>query len=439
MNAQPNLLAAAAALFALGANVLGAALLLMLNPHSRNLRWYAAFNALVIVWLAAQATLMLGVNVSWLARLHLPVVHMIPAAFLAFALSGVERPRRELLAVFAVGLVTIPFFDIGASALELVWQAIGWGGGAVLFTIAEAREAKRQTGPAKRSRRVLNAVLQIFVPIGVIGAIAVHGGFVLYVLPMITVLALVLMFVGIVHHQYYDVEVRAARTGELASGAAEQERLAILGELAASLAHEVRNPLTGMRSLTQQLAEEGIDLTRRQRYTGVILTEIDRLERIVSNLLEVSRRSPQPTAAGTTSLDMLFSDLELLVETRARRADLRLRARANDISAHAAREPLAQALLNLLLNAIAHSPTGGAVELYAERAPGAVRIIVRDEGIGVPVADRERIFEPFYSTTGTGLGLAVVRRIARELNWKVQVAGAEGRGAEFSILVPDAT
>ncbi len=438
MNMQPNLIAAAAALFALGANVLGTALLLLLSPHSRSLRWYAMFNPLVIVWLTAQATAMLGHTAPILAALYLPVVHMMPAAFAASALAGIDRPNRELIALMILGLATIFFVD---KTVELVWQAAGWGGGALLLSIAEARKMKREAGPAKRSRRLLNLVLEICIPIGVVGAIAIHGGFVYYVLPLLTVLVLVLLFIGIIHHQYYDVEVRAARTGELASGAAEQERLAVLGELAASIAHEVRNPLTGMRSLTQQLAADDVDLSRRQRYTGVILSEIDRLERIVSNLLEVSRRAPPARAAGNTPLDLLFSDLQLLVETRARRADLHIRTRPNDISAHAAREPLAQALLNLLLNAVAHSPAGGNVELYAERAPGAVRIIVRDQGSGVPEAERERIFEPFYSSngSGTGLGLAVVRRIARELNWKVQVAGADGLGAEFSILVPDAS
>ncbi|MBD0320665.1 MAG: ATP-binding protein, partial [Gemmatimonadetes bacterium] len=92
-----------------------------------------------------------------------------------------------------------------------------------------------------------------------------------------------------------------------------------------------------------------------------------------------------------------------------------------------------------LLNAIRHTPAGGTVHLGARPAgAGAgVEVVVRDDGPGVPAGERERIWEPFHSDgAGSGLGLAVVRRLARELGWDARVDGAPGGGAEFSIHIP---
>jgi signal transduction histidine kinase len=430
--------AAVAALFALGANVIGTILLLMLNPRSRGLRWYAGFNAVVCIWLLAQGLLMLGIQSKILSTIYYPVVSAMPVLFITAALADRQARNRTLFAILAVGVLAFWFVQLAPYWLQMAWQIAGWGGGATIFMIAQSRTDARSAQPAPRSRKVLELVLMIFVPLGVIGSIYLGAGFVLYTLPLITVTVLILLFIGVVHHQFYDVEVRAARSGELASRAAEQERLAVLGLLAASLAHEVRNPLTGMRSLTQQLAEDNVDDVRRKRYTGVILDEINRLERIVSNLLETSRRSRPVAVTEPTPLNDLFSDLQLLVEGRALREGVRLRCAANGLSAYAGREPLAQALLNLLLNAVAHSPPGSTVDLCAEETSGGTRVFVRDQGAGVPVGEREQIFQPFRSDSGTGLGLAVVRRLSRELGWTVNVATAPGGGAEFSLIVPAA-
>jgi len=126
----------------------------------------------------------------------------------------------------------------------------------------------------------------------------------------------------------------------------------------------------------------------------------------------------------------------LLVNSRAEKARVRILCDAAGVTAPAAREPLAQALLNLLLNALAHAPEGTAVELRARETAEAVELTVRDHGPGVPTAERERIWEPFQtSSDGTGLGLAVVRRLARGEGWAADVTDAPGGGAEFRLRI----
>jgi signal transduction histidine kinase len=246
-----------------------------------------------------------------------------------------------------------------------------------------------------------------------------------------------LVFLGVVHLRFYDVEVRAARTQDLLAGGAEVERMALLGALSASLAHEIRNPLTGMRSLAQRLAEEEIDDERRRRYAGVILQETARLDRLVASLLGLARRSTPAPGPAPVPLAPLFEDLVLLLDSRARGASVALERAETTVIVHARPEPLAQILLNLLINGIQHTPPGGSVRLEARESPIAVEIGVHDGGPGIPAGAPERIWEPFHSTSGgTGLGLAIVRRLAGEEGWTVDVENTPGGGATFRLCIP---
>jgi signal transduction histidine kinase len=435
--------AAAIAFAALGANLLGTALLILINPGSRAVRWHAAFMFWIMAWLALQGWFTLGRGGPELLPVYYAVIHLMPAFFLAASL--VET--RQVGNAAAIGLIAVAAASLlvlsPATPAGIPWQAALWGSAAVLHFRNRSRrhpDAAR-AGTVRGGELAIKLALLVVVPISVISIIVLGGGFVLYAMPLITILIQFLIFVGVVHHRFYDVEVRAARSGELAAGAAEQERLALLGEVSATLAHEIRNPLTGMRSLAQRLTGSDIDEERRTRYAGVILGEIERLERIVGNLLDVGRRSvvrqQEPQA---TALQPLFDDILLLVDGRAKRAQVILeRADAGDLAAAAPRDALAQTLLNLLINAVTHTPRGGRVRLAATRTGEWIEVRVDDSGPGVPPADRERIFEPFHTHgLGAGLGLAVVRRLARELDWRVTVGDAPGGGASFRVRVPAA-
>ena len=431
-------LAVAVAFFACGVVFFSSTTLLLFNPRSRGVRWFVLFQAGLMAWLGVQGWMFATGGVR--GPLFFAIVHILPALFLAFALAeGLERPDWEALLAVVLGLVLLPWAvqPEGGVILDL-WQLVAWVGGSVLMARFGLRSRQARAADERRLNLGVVAGMAAVLPLGLIGGLLTEGEHSVFVLPLAMVWIQLLIFVGVSRLRFYDIEVRASRTGELAAAAAQQERLAVLGELSASVAHEVRNPLTGMRSLAQRLAEDDVDDAKRRRYAAVILEEAERVERIVANLLGFARRAAvRPEPGARTALAPLFDDLLLLVEAHARKGGVTVDADAGGSVAAAPREALAQAILNLLLNAIRHTPAGGTVHLAARPADGELEVVVSDTGPGVPPADRERIWEPFRSEGGgTGLGLAVVRRLARELGWEARVGGAPGGGAEFSIRIP---
>lgn len=433
--------AAAVAFFALGVTAFGTALLLLFNPRSGPVRWFAAFQGAIMAWLAAQGWGYASGDWRWADPVVRGAVHLAPGIFLSFALAKSRRWRAGAAAAIATALLLLP----AALAPERVPFSgpllVAWNVGAwVSATWMLVREMPRETalGSKRRLGKVLVLGMVLVLPIGLLGGLLTGGATATYLMPLLMVYIQGIVFYGVARLRFYDIEVRAARTGELAAAAAEQERLAVVGELSAALAHEIRNPLTGVRSLAQRLAEEPVDEARHRRYAGVIIEEVARVERLVANLLGVARRpAPVPDAAARTPLAPLFEDVDLLVSGRAERAGVRVTCDAGGLSAGSPREPLAQAILNLLLNAMAHAPAGTAVDLRA--APDGRRVVVsvRDRGPGVPPELRDRIWEPFHTGGGgSGLGLAVVRGLARDWGWEADVADAPGGGAEFRLRIP---
>ncbi|HJR53434.1 MAG TPA: HAMP domain-containing sensor histidine kinase [Gemmatimonadota bacterium] len=440
-------LPAAIAFFALGANLIGTTCLLLLAPRSRALRWFAVFELDIMIWLALQGWAYAIGEATPGVRVAFGVsVHMLPALFLVDALVDIhDVGRRSIFGILALAAVTAP---LTVAAIQdsptgnyapaaLAWQIAGWGLASILHVRREAPEAL-QHGARKKTRLVVLGFLVVVVPLSIILGFLTDDSFFIYVMPLITVVVQIALFIGVTQLRFYDIEARSARRGELATDAAALQRQAMVGELAASFAHEVRNPLTGVRSLAQRLSEDELDDPTRRRYSEVIVREVGRVERIVADLLAVSRRGvTRPPDSGPIDLAPLFDDLRILLAPRADRSDVELRVPATALRVSASRETLAQVLLNLLLNAIEHSPAGGRVELLAEGIDASAAIAVRDQGPGVPPGDRERIFAPLYSGRGgSGLGLAVVRRIADESRWGIAVADAPGGGAEFRVRVP---
>ena len=222
---------------------------------------------------------------------------------------------------------------------------------------------------------------------------------------------------------------------------AQSEKLAALGQLAATIAHEVRNPLAVIRSAAQDLGDavpQADDAARRA--SSFITAEIDRLNSVVSSLLAFVRPiQVQPGAVAVR--DLLDRALLLAGEELAAKQVRVQRTEPIDLPPVTADPDLmSQVLLGLLANATEAVGVGGEVSLQARAINGAVEIAVADSGPGVPAELRERIFEPFFTTRtrGTGLGLAIARQIVEAHVGKIEVGERLGGGACFTLRLPAA-
>ena len=220
---------------------------------------------------------------------------------------------------------------------------------------------------------------------------------------------------------------------------AERERLAALGRMAATVAHEIKNPLSAIKSIAQVMREDESLHHQYERDLGLIVGETDRLSQSVTQLLSFARR--ESPAVQPLSVDELVRSVTDLFRANAKEhgialdCEVRIEVELAGRSVSAVRD----ALSNLLLNALQATPHGGRVALLATQSNGELVISVQDSGAGVPADLRERIWEPFFTTRqrGTGLGLAIVRKRVQEVGGSATLdVGGNGKGARFLLRVP---
>jgi len=220
---------------------------------------------------------------------------------------------------------------------------------------------------------------------------------------------------------------------------AERERLAALGRMAATVAHEIKNPLSAIKSIAQVMREDEGLRNEYERDLGLIIGETDRLSQSVTQLLSFARK--ESPAAQPLSVDELLRSVVDLFRANAREQGIALDCHVKVEAELAGKSvsALRDALSNLLLNALQATPQGGRVELIAAAADSELLISVQDSGSGVPADLRERIWEPFFTTRqrGTGLGLAIVRKRVQEVGGSASLdVSRNGRGALFQLRVP---
>jgi signal transduction histidine kinase len=212
------------------------------------------------------------------------------------------------------------------------------------------------------------------------------------------------------------------------------ERLASVGELAASAAHEIRNPLTAISSAVQLLGEALPPGNPRREIADGVMREIDRINQIVEGLLSFAR--PSQPRRETVHLQPVVEEAVQLVRTMAAKARVAIETELDEVrdEVQGDRDQLVQVILNLLMNAIQAMPAGGTVRVQMTRSRRC-RITVADTGVGMSPEQLERAFDPFYTTKdrGTGLGLPICYGIVRGHGGEIDLESRPGQGTTVCV------
>jgi signal transduction histidine kinase len=220
---------------------------------------------------------------------------------------------------------------------------------------------------------------------------------------------------------------------------AERERLAMLGQMAATVSHNLRNPLGAMKTVLQvQLENPDLPADLRHDCT-LVLSEVERMSAKLTQLLHFAK--PAVNGRRVNAADAARQVATLFrPDAERRRVRLELEVPAGDASVHASEEALNEILSNLVVNAIEAQPEGGRVRVRLAGGGGRLDIFVEDDGPGISPDARARIFQPFFTTkaTGTGLGLAIVARRISEMGGTIACESplAQGKGTRVHLTLP---
>jgi signal transduction histidine kinase len=224
---------------------------------------------------------------------------------------------------------------------------------------------------------------------------------------------------------------------------AEQERMALVGQMAASISHNLKNPLSSMKTILQVQLESPVLPADLRNDCNLIVAEIDRLTAKLGQLLRFSKPALRTSdATQTVSVRTVAEQAAGLLRREAERrgVHVELDAAGADCHVRGNEEALSDVLTNLLVNAVEALGPGGEVRVWFSRQNGFLQISIEDDGPGIPNDLQKKIFEPFFTTKsqGTGLGLAIVaRRVSEmggEIRWRSPVS--TGRGTHFAVILP---
>jgi two-component system sporulation sensor kinase B len=216
------------------------------------------------------------------------------------------------------------------------------------------------------------------------------------------------------------------------------EKLKTLGELAASIAHEIRNPLTVVRGFLQLIRpnEQG----KNREYLDIAMDELGRTETIINDYLNISK--PKLTMLESFSATELLRGIVVLLTPMASNSGIRIESLLDEVvNMHTDRGQLQQALLNVLKNAIEATPVNGEVTVGLARIGNAAKIVIKDNGRGMTKEQLSRIGTLFFSTkeVGTGLGTALAMRIIESMNGTILYESQTGIGTTVTITLPAAS
>lgn len=217
---------------------------------------------------------------------------------------------------------------------------------------------------------------------------------------------------------------------------ARSEKMNVAGQLAAGIAHEIRNPLTSLKGFLQ-LMEAGVDVDGQ--YFKIMKEEIEKMESITSELLYISK--PQPHHRKTVSLQSLLNDVCTLMRSQAKLydIDIHLTTESDQILLECDPSQIKQVVINLIKNAIEVMEEGGVIQVRGFQAESNLIIEVQDEGPGVPEQILDKIHEPFFTTkeNGTGLGLMITNQIIKEHHGDLEISNAPEKGTIIHVTLPN--
>jgi signal transduction histidine kinase len=221
------------------------------------------------------------------------------------------------------------------------------------------------------------------------------------------------------------------------------ERLSVLGELAAVLAHEIRNPLGSIRGTAEILKDDYQPGDKKFEFLEILLKESDRLNRVVEDFLRLSR--PQPLSMKPCNIGEELRSVVMLVMAEARDKGISLELKADKaLEIMGDRDKLHQAFLNIILNGIQSTASGDTLTIEAQwvmdlkQEHTEIQIVFWDTGSGIPENLQPKIFASFFTTKrdGTGLGLAITKKIIEAHQGRIEVAANSPRGAVFIVSIP---
>jgi signal transduction histidine kinase len=237
--------------------------------------------------------------------------------------------------------------------------------------------------------------------------------------------------------RYFDPAVERELQRERAT--MQTEKQASIGELSSSIAHEIRNPIAAAKSLVQQMGEDPTSV-QNVEYAKVALDELDRVEHRISHLLRYAKEEDYAFALVNiaTVVDSALTQLRAKLDA-AKVAVSRNYITGPTVQADA--EKLRQVFVNVLDNAIdamAGVAEGRRIELFLENGDRRATVRVRDNGAGIAPEKLERIFNPFFTTkeTGTGLGMAIAKKIVEAHQGTIEAVSQPGSGTEFRVSIP---
>jgi two-component system, NtrC family, sensor histidine kinase HydH len=218
-----------------------------------------------------------------------------------------------------------------------------------------------------------------------------------------------------------------------------KEKLAAIGGLAAGVAHEIRNPLSSIKGIASYFKNKFDKNSSDEEMAGVMIKEVDRLNRVISELLEFAR--PTELRLKSTDINSLIEHSVRLIEKEASAKDIEIKSDLSPqpLPAQIDSDRFSQCLLNLYLNSMQAMEKGGQLSIKDSLThDNLIEIEIRDSGQGIQAENLSKIFDPYFTTKtkGTGLGLAIVHKIVEAHNGSIRVRSVPGQGTTFIISMP---